>query len=263
MTNAHPMPPRFPHLLSAGSLLLSCAACSVYTPMTPHAPLIRAEGEGEVSFHLQGTGRAELQAAYSPCKSLLLLTAATGRPDLSLNVQGEKDGFQTLQYELGLGTYFPMGERWSGQLTGGFGGAQVQRIVTRGFGGQDYKARYQKYFGQLSFNQQVRRHGNGFGYRLAVVDFSQLSAQDRYDPYTLYDLPLDGQFRHEFYYFYRRWLGRALTESHWYAQAGGGYSFCLPGASETAADPIVNRAQTNRGAILLLSVGIGYSLRKY
>jgi hypothetical protein len=255
-------------LLRAGSLLLSCAACSVYTPMTPHAPIVRAKGEGEASFHLQGTGRAELQAAYSPAKHLLLLAAATGRPKLFPDSLDPGGRLRTLQYELGAGTYFSMGERWSGQLIAGFGAAQVQRTVSE-FGvflafSNDYKARYQKYFGQISFNKQLRRHGSGFGYRMTLVDFAELSAQNRYGDYALYPLPLDSQFRHEFYGFYRRWLGRGLSESHWYAQAGGGFSFCLPGrTSFVADDPVANRASFNRGGMLLLSVGIGYSLRKY
>ncbi|MDO7877268.1 hypothetical protein Q5H93_21160 [Hymenobacter sp. ASUV-10] len=256
----------FTRLLSASSLLLACAACSIYTPMTPHAPIIRAQGEGEVSFQLQGTGRAELQAAYSPCKSLLLLAAATGRPKLFTDSAAidPGDGLRTLQYEVGAGTYFPMGERWSGQLIGGFGAAQVERTVSE-FGiflafSNNYNARYQKYFGQISFNKQLHRHGMGFGYRLALIDFSELSAQNRQGDYTLYPLPLDSQLRHELFYSYRRWLGRELAESHWYLQAGGGLSFCLPGRTDPVPyDDVDFRARFNRGGV----VGIGYSLQKH
>ena len=45
-------------------LLLNCFSCTVYTPMQPHATLIRAKGEGEGSAHLQALGRIEAKVAY-------------------------------------------------------------------------------------------------------------------------------------------------------------------------------------------------------
>ena len=254
--------------LTISSLTLGCFSCTVYTPMQPHATLIRAKGEGEASAQLQASGRAEVKAAYSPLNHLLVMAAATGRPSLPTQQDGQQDNFRTLQYELGVGTYLPLNPHWSMQLAAGTGAAHVQRTVSE-FGiflafSNDYEARYSKNFGQLGFAYQAKETGIGFGYQLTQVAFSQLSAQDRSGNQTRYELPLDNQLRHELYAFGRYALDGPIAQSRWQLQASTAYSFCVPGRSGSVPDPyseVAARAQFNRGSSWLASFGIVYVLR--
>jgi hypothetical protein len=108
-------------LLGLGSLL---GGCTVYVPMQGAAPEIRAKGEVEVAGNWSLTNRVDASATYSPVSHLLVRAAASakgGRPNLS-----DSNYLQNNQYELGLGTYWPLGEQW---LVGGlasFGQAHSQ-----------------------------------------------------------------------------------------------------------------------------------------
>ena len=168
-------------LLSVSTaLLLGLSACTVYTPMQPHAPLIQVRGEGEVSLNLQGSLRPELHAAYSPLNHLLVLAGGTWRPSLPTGPDDEQDHYRTRQYEIGLGTYWPLGAHWTATATGGVGAAYVQQTVTE-FGlilvfSNDYEARYRKNFGQVGLVYQNGHAAVGLGYRLTQVRFDELTA---------------------------------------------------------------------------------------
>jgi hypothetical protein len=57
--------------------------------------------------------------------------------------------------------------------------------------------------------------------------------------------------------------GHRLKASHWYLQAGAGLSLCVPGRTDPEpCEAVAFRSQFNRGGVLL-SVGLGYSLRMY
>lgn len=109
------------------ALGLVTAGCSVYVPMQPHLPVIRARGEGEVLGQTQPTVRPEVTAAYSPLAHVVVLAGGSWRTPLNLGQDGKSDKFSAAQYELGAGTYWRFGPRWLGMATLGTGAAQVRR----------------------------------------------------------------------------------------------------------------------------------------
>ncbi|MBD2715881.1 hypothetical protein KBK19_12625 [Microvirga sp. STR05] len=246
-----------PKLLKAGTLPALVSSCTVYTPMQPHAPMVRARGEGEAQLEVQFTGRAEVKAAYSPVKHVLVLGGATARPGIPLG-RTSQDKFSTLQYEAGLGAYFPLANHWTIQGMAGTGAGSAQRTVSE-FGlllafSNNYDARYHKEYGQLGFTHQAQRISIGFGYRLTQVGFKELSAQDLHEPFIRYQLPLDKQLRHEPYAFCRHSLG---TQNRWQLQVSTAWSVTVPGRG--LVDPyteVAHRARFNRGASLLLGAGV-------
>ncbi|MBT9393411.1 hypothetical protein KLP40_09570 [Hymenobacter sp. NST-14] len=230
----------------------------MYTPMQPHAPIIRARGEGETQLDIQLTGRTEVKAAYSPINHILVLGAVTGRPGKGIDQGSKQEKYRTLQYELGIGAYLALGDSWVVQTTIGTGAARTQRTLSE-FGillafNNDYDARYRKKYGQVGLAYQAPRRSLGLGYRLTQVHFLKLSAQDRQTPFTRYQLPLDKQLRHEFYLFGRYYIGE---NNRWQLQASMAYSATFPGRG--LVDPyteIAQRARFNRGASLLTGLGI-------
>jgi hypothetical protein len=250
------------------SLLLGCGSCTVYTPMQPHAPLIRAKGEGEVSGQIQASLRPELAAAYSPLPHLLVLGGISARPRMPTPTGNEGFGFEidrfrTLQYEVGLGGYWPLSSAWTLQLIGGAGDAHVQRHVTEpaiilgGFSA-DFEARYRKAFGQLGFHYQYGREAIGFGYRMTNVVFRQLDMQKTCDDYAFYELPLPNQLCHELYFFYRESIGKPSNENRWRVQGAGALSM-TPRSGNTLNNDIY-LAYTQKNSVLL-SLGVVYLFR--
>ena len=103
-----------------GCLLLGLAAsgCSVYVPMQGAAPNIRRQGELEVSGSWSLTNRLEAAATYSPLPHLLVRVAASSKG--SRPNSGDSTAYAHVgQYELALGTYWPLGPNW---LVGGLVG---------------------------------------------------------------------------------------------------------------------------------------------
>lgn len=247
---------------------LPTASCSVYVPMQPHLPVIRAQGAGEFMLQTQPTIRPELTAAYSPLNHVLVLAAGSWRTPLSLGQGGKLDKFGVTQYELGAGTYRNFGSHWPGQATLGIGAAQVRRDVTEtrlflAFS-SFYEARYRKSFGQLGLTHQQGRDCWGVGYRLTQVNFSELTASDKNGSASagFYVLPLQQQWRHEPFAFVRLPLGKPTSKGHWLVQGSGALSLCLPGRGSLIQpfNDIKFRSQFNRGNLLLISAGITYRL---
>lgn len=251
------------------ALLLGLSACTVYTPIQPHAPLIRARGEGEISGHVEASLRPEIQAAYSPVSHFLLLASGTWRPGFPIGQEENPYYFRTSQYEVGAGTYWTLGPRWVATATAGFGAAQVQRRLSE-FGillafSNDYEAKYRKNYGQLGLAYQAEYAAVSFGYRLVQVKYTALTSTDVGTSNTVYQLPLDEQFRHEPYVLVRYSLGSPLAQSRWQFQLGSALSFCIPGRTGNGGnpfDPVAFRAQFNQGNMLLLNAGVVYCLKK-
>ncbi|MDB5268290.1 MAG: hypothetical protein JWP58_1330 [Hymenobacter sp.] len=253
--------------LAVCSLLLGCFSCTVYTPMQPHAPLIRAKGEGEVVGQVQPSLRPEISAAYSPARKLLVLGSITARPRMPRPKGGEGndfkfevDNFRTLQYEVGLGGYLPLAKSWTVQLIAGAGDAHVRRQVVEPaiiFGGfsADFEARYRKVFGQLGFNYQHNHAAIGFGYRMTNVVFRQLDMQKTCGDYAFYELPLPNQMRHEPYGFFRTSLGKPLNKSCWEFQGAGTVSICPRNRSTSNNDIYLDYTQNTS---ILISLGAVY-----
>ena len=249
------------------SSLLVAAGCSVYVPMQPHLPVIRARGAGEVMFQTQPTVRPELTAAYSPLPHVLVLAGGSWRTPLKLGQDGKSDNFGVSQYELGAGTYWNFGSHWTGQATLGIGAAQVRRDVTEAglvlTFSSFYEARYHKSFGQVGLTHQLGSNCWGMGYRLTQVNFNTLTANDKKGSTStgFYLLPLQGQWRHEPFAFVRLPLGKLTAKGHWLVQGSGALSLCFPSRRLIQPfDDIKFRSQFNRGNLLLISAGITYRL---
>lgn len=249
-----------------GSGLLLATGCTVYAPMQPLAPLIRARGQAEASFQTQGLIRPEGSVAYSPASHLLVAASGMWRPQLPFSQDGKPDGFRVAQLEAGVGTYWLLGPRWLGTATIGAGVAQSRRTVTElGFlytFSNDYAARYHTHFGQLNLAYLGKDLLVGGGYRLTRVRFTELSAASATG--TAYMLPLDDQLRHEPFAFMRYRLGKPAVPSRWQMQVSAAWSFCRPGRTGPPQpyDETAFRAQYNRGGVLLLGFGVVYSLTK-
>lgn len=253
-----------------GALVLGCFSCTVYTPMQPHAPLIRAKGQGEIMGQMQLSLRPELAAAYSPVPHLLVLGGISARPRMPRPTGGggndfrfEIDNFRTLQYEAGLGGYWPLAPAWTLQLIGGAGDARVQRqvvepaIILGGFSAE-FEARYRKAFGQLGFNYEHGREAIGFGYRMTNVVFRQLDMQKTCGDYAFYELSLPNQVRHEVYGFFRQSIGNPMNQGHWQVQGAGTLSM-VP-RSESLFNNGIYVAYTQKNSVLL-SLGVAYLFR--
>ncbi|MDO7888089.1 hypothetical protein [Hymenobacter cheonanensis] len=165
-------------------VLLMLGGCTVYVPMQGAAPEIRAKGEAEVAGSWSLTNRVDASATYSPLRHLLVRAATSakgGRPNLS-----DSNYLQNNQYELGIGTYWPLGEHW---LVGGlasFGQAHSQaRYVDDGgvklFSGvqaieHQFDAIYAKYTGEVYVSYQPSEVVSlGFSYRLVQLRLTDVT----------------------------------------------------------------------------------------
>jgi hypothetical protein len=172
---------RLRFLVGLSSLL---GGCTVYVPMQGAAPAIRAKGEVEVTGSWALTNRVDASATYSPASHLLVRAATSakgGRPNLA-----DSNYLQNNQYELGLGTYWPLGEQW---LVGGlasFGQAHSQaRYIDDGgiklFNGvqaveHQFDAIYAKYSGEAYVSYQPSEVVSlGFSYRLVQLRLTDVT----------------------------------------------------------------------------------------
>lgn len=161
----------------------------MYVPMQGAAPEIRAKGEGEVTGSWSFTNRVDASATYSPVRHLLVRAATSakgGRPNLS-----DSNYLQNNQYELGLGTYWPLSEQW---LVGGlasFGQAHSQaryvddggiRLFNTSQGiDHQFDAIYAKYSGEAYVSYQPSEVVSlGFSYRLVQLRLTDVT--DRGQP---------------------------------------------------------------------------------
>ena len=167
-------------LSSASALLLS--GCSVYTPMLGAAPETRGKGELEAIAAWSFTNRLDVGATYSPVPHLLVRAAAStkgsGRPAAA---NDSTTYAQTNQYELAVGTYWPLGKHW---LVGGlaaFGQAHAQaqyeddgttllRLGILQPQRHQFDARYRKYSGEAYVTYQPSpRISLGLAYRVVQL----------------------------------------------------------------------------------------------
>lgn len=108
------------HFLRAGLIVGALAllsGCTAYVPMLGAAPEIRAKGELEATGSWSLTNRVDFAATYSPAPHLLLRAATSlKRSGYSESASSSSTFVQNNQYELAVGTYWPLGPRW---LVGG------------------------------------------------------------------------------------------------------------------------------------------------
>ncbi len=198
-----------------GVLLFGAGGCTVYAPMQPTMPLVAAARQAEAAGSIQPNGRVEMTAAYSPVSHLLVTAGGTVCPKL-----GSSSFLVTRQYELGAGSYLPLGSSWLLSGVGGYG----QAVNNRGykdlgiiFGStySEYHARYHKIFAQVGLAKVSASHSVGFTYRLTQVHFSTLTDTE------LGELPLPQMLRHEALVFFRHPMGNG---THWESQVALGLS---------------------------------------
>jgi hypothetical protein len=112
-------------LVWLGSGLLGVGGCSVYVPMQGAAPEIRAKGEAEATASWSLTNRVDFSATYSPLPHLLV-RAATSLKGSGRSGSDSASYAQNNQYELAVGTYWPLRKHWLLGGLAGFGQAHAK-----------------------------------------------------------------------------------------------------------------------------------------
>lgn len=194
-------------VVSAGlSLLLP--SCVVYMPMQCAAPQITDKQQGEATISTYLNGRADIAATYSPVRHLLVRAAYSNRRDDSR----DSTFYRGHQYDLGVGTYWRLGDQWLVGGLGGFGQAQSAAAYTKPgilFSGTRYEfdTRYNKIFGEVyGLVQTSESFSIGAAYRVTQVNFTHL---------TNFGVPVDlsRMTRSEPMLFMRVRLGTGPTEN--------------------------------------------------
>ena len=108
------------------ALLLGISGCSVYVPMQGAAPEIRAKGEAEITGSWALSDRVDFGATYSPVSHVLVRAAASFKGSRPGPGQDSASYARNNQYELAVGTYWPLGTHWLVGGLAGFGRAQAQ-----------------------------------------------------------------------------------------------------------------------------------------
>ena len=160
-----------------GLLLNSCV---VYMPMQCAAPQITDKKQGEVTLSTYLNGRADIAGTYSPLPHLLVRAAYSNLRDNPK--PGDSTYYRGHQYDLGVGTYWRLGDQWLVGALGGFGQAQSAAAYSRGgfiFGyptRYEYDTRYNKVFGEAyGVLQATNTVSFGAAYRVTQVNFTHLT----------------------------------------------------------------------------------------
>ena len=181
---------RFPALaLALAGAVLPLSGCAVYVPATPSTPLLRSQGEVEVTACLRPQGSLEASAAWVPA-GRLLLTADGGVQQSSGSETrgGVTTNFENLhkQAGVGVGTFRLLGADQSVYLgaVGGLGIASASIYDNHFdpfdllFGGADklvhYEASYQRYYGQVYVAKTTPLLSYGASLRGTFVHYSRL-----------------------------------------------------------------------------------------
>jgi hypothetical protein len=170
------------------SLLSGLSGCSVYVPMQGAAPEIRHRGELEVAGSWALTNRFEVGATYSPLNHLLVRAATSTKPDHP--TPGDSTSYaQANQYELAVGTYWPLGSHWLVGGLAGFGQAHAEAQYKDDgntiihFGSYDpvrhrIDAIYSKYSGEVYATWQPSPVvSTGLSYRLVQLRLTDVTDQ--------------------------------------------------------------------------------------
>ena len=162
--------------LLAGAL--GPTGCAVYMPMQCAAPAVQDQHQAEVTTSAYFNSRLNAGVNYSPVRHLVVRAAADGKQD-----RDDSTYYRSGQYEVAVGTYWPLGRR---VLVGGLGGAgrarsQARYSVSnyyayRGSTQHEFDARYNKFFGEAyAVVQFSPGFSAGAAYRLTQVQFVGLT----------------------------------------------------------------------------------------
>jgi hypothetical protein len=177
-------------LLGLGALL---GGCSVYVPMLGAAPEIRQKGEVEVTGAWSLTNRVDASVTYSPLNHLLVHAATSSKGGGHQESNDSSSFAQNNQYELAVGTYWPLGKQWLVGGLAGFGQAHSEARYTDDgdvklniFGNRqpiqhEFDAIYAKYSAEVyGIWQPSERVSLGLTYRLVQLRLTDVT--DRYVP---------------------------------------------------------------------------------
>lgn len=168
-----------------GSLFFG--GCAVYVPMQCAAPDIRQKGEAEVALSWSLTNRYELGATYSPANHLLVRAATSAKispPDFADTTATYA---QNNQYELAIGTYWPLGARGVAGGLVGFGQAHAEaqyvedgntflRFGNRSLFQHRFDAIYAKYSGEAYIIGSAGNYVNlGLAYRFVHLRLTDVT----------------------------------------------------------------------------------------
>lgn len=154
------------------------ASCVVYMPMQCAAPQITDKKQAEVTGSSYLNGRVEAAGTYSPLRHLLVRAA------YSTLRSNSKDTtyYHGHQYDLGVGTYWHLGDSWLVGAIGGVGQAQSEAAYSTGgfiFGHptpHQYTAHSNKLFGEVYGTFQASNaFSMGAAYRVTQVNFTTLT----------------------------------------------------------------------------------------
>ena len=214
--------------LLAGALGLT--NCAVYMPMQCAVPTVRGKGQVELTGSFYFNSRLEFGANYSPVRHLLVRAAGGGISD-----KADSSYYRGSQYEVALGTYWPLGKQVLVGALGGFGQAHSEARYKDGVGifsrpvQYQFDARYKKIFGEAYATVGLGPAISlGLAYRLTQVQFVNLTNLG-------YPVNVDNMLRGEPMLFVRGAFGNSPHgERPVYAQFGIGTSQVLdqPWASQ-------------------------------
>lgn len=156
------------------------SGCSVYVPMQGAAPEIRSKGELEIASSWALNNRLEVGATYAPLPHLLVRAATSTKPD---HPRDSSDYAQSNQYELAVGTYWPLGPHWLVGGLAGFGQAHAEaRYSGDGFSlvsqaaQHQFDAIYSKYSGEAYVTWQPSEQVSlGLSYRLVQLHLTDVT----------------------------------------------------------------------------------------
>ncbi|QIX62327.1 hypothetical protein HER32_14525 [Hymenobacter sp. BT18] len=148
-------------------------SCTIYTPLQPPAPAIRAKGDLDASVGLRLSTHVEGSATYSPLNHVLVRLAGGGTP---LPPAGPTVQFAMAQVEGSLGTYWPLGPRW---MAGGLAGLGIGRSRLRypqSIYGENYRARFRRPYGEVYLQWYASPYvAVGTTYRLTQARYSSFT----------------------------------------------------------------------------------------
>jgi hypothetical protein len=207
-SNALPAMKRIVQLVLGCGLAQFLAGCVVYMPMQCAAPQLTDKKQGEITASSYFNGRYDFAGAYSPVRHLLVrATYSTLRDD-------SKDStyYRGHQYDLGVGTYWRLGDKWLAGGLGGFGQAHSMAAFFRPgifFPSTQYAydTHYNKVFGEAYATFQANEALSfGAAYRVTQVRFTSL---------TNHNVPIDlrQMTRSEPMVYFRVRLGDGPTEA--------------------------------------------------
>lgn len=206
---------------------LGPTGCAVYMPMQCAAPAVQDQHQTEVTASAYFNSRLNAGVNYSPVRHLVVRAAADGKQD-----KNDSTYYRSGQYEVALGTYWPLGKRVLVGALGGAGRARSQARYSissasnyygyRGSTQHEFDARYNKFFGEAYAAVQFSPgFSAGAAYRLTQVQFVGLT--DLGQP-----LDLRHMLRGESMFFVRSAFGSGPRgERPLYAQLGFGGSRLL------------------------------------